>query len=197
MRVLIVDNYDSFTFDLAHLFGMTGARVEVLRNDRAELAEAHVLDRFDATVIGPGPGRPEDAGVSEALIRHALASGRHALLGVCLGAQALGQVSGGRVSHAPSLMHGKTSLISHDGSGIFTAVPNPFVATRYHSLCVEEAGVSAPLRVTARSDDGVVQGLAYAALPVFGVQFHPESVLTDAGPIIARNFLRIASEVRV
>lgn len=195
MRLLLVDNYDSFTFNLAHLFGMNGAAVDVVRNDRAELTADDLFARYDAVVIGPGPGRPENAGASEAIITRAVAQKR-SLLGVCLGAQALGRISGGDVVHAPSLMHGKTAEIAHDGSGIFEGLPNPFTATRYHSLCVAERSVHAPLHVSARSDDGVVQGLAHADAPVYGVQFHPESVLTAQGPALARSFLRIAERYR-
>lgn len=193
MRILLVDNYDSFTFNLAHLFGMTGAAIDVVRNDRDELLAVDVFGGYDAILVGPGPGRPENAGASETIIQRAIAL-KKPLLGVCLGAQALGRIGGGAVVHAPSLMHGKTAEIVHDGSGIFADLPSPFTATRYHSLCVDAGSVQAPLRVTARSGDGVVQGLAHADAPVFGVQFHPESVLTDAGPALARTFLRIAQE---
>ena len=192
MRVLLVDNYDSFTFNLAHLFGGAGAEVDVIRNDDERLGDG-VLAGYDATVVGPGPGRPEDAGRLAAILREAAAT-QHPLLGVCLGAQGIGAVFGGRVVHAPQLMHGKTSEITHDGSGVFAGLPSPFTATRYHSLCIDHDGFPAALRATAASDDGVIQGIAHRTLPIWGVQFHPESILTPAGPQIAANFL--ASAIR-
>ena len=187
MRVLLVDNYDSFTFNLAHLFGCAGADVDVVRNDDERLGNG-VLASYDATVVGPGPGRPEDAGRLDAIVREAAATG-HPLLGVCLGAQGIGAVFGGRVVHAPQLMHGKTSEITHDASGIFTGLPSPFTATRYHSLCIGHDGFPAELRAIAASDDGVIQGVAHRSLPIWGVQFHPESILTSAGAQLATNFL--------
>jgi len=187
MKVLLVDNYDSFTHNLAHLFGRAGADVDVIRNDDRRLADG-VLARYDATVVGPGPGRPEDAGEMYALVRAAAATG-HPLLGVCLGAQGIGAVFGGDVIHAPHLMHGKTSEITHDGSGVFAGLPSPFTATRYHSLCIAHEKFPAELRTTAASEDGVIQGVAHRTLPIWGVQFHPESILTPAGEQLARNFL--------
>jgi anthranilate synthase/aminodeoxychorismate synthase-like glutamine amidotransferase len=190
MKLLLVDNYDSFTFNLAHLFGAAGADVDVIRNDDERLADG-VLARYDATVVGPGPGRPEDAGRMPAILREAAANA-HPVLGVCLGAQALGQLFGGRVVHAPALMHGKTSEITHDGSGVFAGVPSPFVATRYHSLCIAHDGFPAELRANATSDDAVIQGVAHRTLPMWGVQFHPESILTTEGRVLAQNFLQAA-----
>jgi len=190
VKVLLVDNYDSFTYNLAHLFGGVGAEVEVIRNDDARLADG-VLAGYDATVVGPGPGRPEDAGRLEAIVREAAATGRP-LLGVCLGAQGIGEVFGGSVVHAPRLMHGKTSEITHDGSGVFAGMPSPFTATRYHSLCIAHEGFPAELRAVAASEDGVIQGVAHRTLRIWGVQFHPESILTPAGAQLARNFLESA-----
>jgi len=190
MRILLVDNYDSFTYNLAHLFGKTGAEVDVARNDDPGLDEAR-MRTYEATIFGPGPGRPEDAGVMCALIRSA-ARDAHPVLGVCLGAQAIGLVFGGVVDHAPRLMHGKISTISHDGSSIFERIPSPFGATRYHSLCVGADSFPASLRTIATSEDGVIQGVAHRELPIFGVQFHPESVLTEHGEQLARNFLELA-----
>ena len=185
-----MDNYDSFTYNLAHLFGAAGAEVDVIRNDDPRLVDG-VLANYDATVVGPGPGRPEDAGRLFAILREAAATG-HPLLGVCLGAQGIGAVFGGEVIHAPQLMHGKTSEITHDASGIFAGVPSPFTATRYHSLCISHEHFPASLRAIAASEDGVIQGVAHRELPIWGVQFHPESILTPAGAQLARNFLAMA-----
>ena len=190
MKVLLVDNYDSFTWNLAHLFGSAGAEVDVIRNDDARLVDG-ILARYDATVFGPGPGRPENAGRMDALLREAAAT-RHRVLGVCLGAQAIGAVFGGEVVHAPQLMHGKTSEITHNGAGVFRDVPSPFTATRYHSLCISHENFPAELIAIATSEDGVIQGVAHRALPIAGVQFHPESILTPAGVQLARNFLAAA-----
>jgi para-aminobenzoate synthetase component 2 len=194
MRLLLVDNYDSFTYNLAHLFGGVGAAVDVIRNDDARLVDG-VVRAYDATVLGPGPGRPEDAGRMYAVLREATARA-HPVLGVCLGAQGIGDVFGGRVVHAPHLMHGKTSEITHDGSGPFAGLPSPFTATRYHSLCIAHDGFPADLRAIAASEDGVIQAVAHRTLPIWGVQFHPESILTPAGVQLARNFLAIAAERR-
>ena len=190
MRILLVDNYDSFTYNLAHLFGKAGADVDVLRNDDPTLDESK-MRAYDATVFGPGPGRPEDAGVTCTLIRSA-AHDAHPVLGVCLGAQAIGLVFGGVVDHAPRLMHGKVSAIAHDGTAIFDGLPSPFGATRYHSLCVTPQSFPASLRTLATSEDGVIQGVAHRELPIYGVQFHPESVLTEHGEQLARNFMGLA-----
>jgi anthranilate synthase/aminodeoxychorismate synthase-like glutamine amidotransferase len=190
MKLLLVDNYDSFTYNLAHLFGAAGAEVDVIRNDDPRLVDG-VLANYDATVVGPGPGRPEDAGRLYAILREAAAT-KHPLLGVCLGAQGIGAVFGGAVIHAPQLMHGKTSEITHDGSGVFAGVPSPFTATRYHSLCISHENFPASLRAIAASEDGVIQGVAHRELPIWGVQFHPESILTPAGAQLARNFLASA-----
>jgi anthranilate synthase/aminodeoxychorismate synthase-like glutamine amidotransferase len=195
MRLLLVDNYDSFTHNLAHLFGGVGARVEVVRNDDPAL-RAQTLAEFDATVLGPGPGRPEGAGATCELIREA-ARRAHPILGVCLGAQAIGLVFGGVVEHAPRLMHGKVSQITHDGSGVFAGLPSPFSATRYHSLCVGHTPFPAALRACAASEDGVIQGLVHRELPIAGVQFHPESVLTEHGAALARNVLTLATRLAV
>lgn len=192
MRLLLVDNYDSFTYNLAHLFGTEGAEIEVVRNDDPKLDD-RLLARYDATVIGPGPGRPEDAGQTCVLVR-AAAHDAHPLLGVCLGAQAIGLVFGGEVVHAPRLMHGKASQIRHDGTSVFAGIPSPFAAIRYHSLCVGTDSVPGVLRTVATSEDGVVQGLVHRELPLVGVQFHPESVLTEHGRRLARNFLEMAKQ---
>ncbi len=190
MRVLLVDNYDSFTYNLAHLFGSLAADVTVLRNDDVRL-ERDIVAAHDAVCIGPGPGRPAEAGTTMRSIDWALETGRP-LLGVCLGLQAIGEYFGGRVVNAPHLMHGKTSAIEHDGTGIFARLPSPFEATRYHSLCVAHDPFPAELRVNATSEDGVIQGLAHRTRPLYAVQFHPESVLTPLGGSIFANFLALA-----
>lgn len=185
-RVLIVDNYDSFTFNLAQAFGALGASVEVLRADDARL-EAAVEARPDRLVISPGPGRPEAAGRSPVLVRRAPERGIPTL-GVCLGLQCAAIAFGARVVRAPEPRHGKTSLVRHDGQGIFVDVPLPTEATRYHSLMVDETTLPPELIVSARADDGVVMGLRHTGLPLEAVQFHPESVLTADGMRMLENF---------
>jgi anthranilate synthase component 2 len=190
-RVLVVDNYDSFVYNLVQELGELGAEPVVYRNDAISV-EGIRAERPDAVLVSPGPGRPEDGGVSLAAI--AELAGEIPLLGVCLGHQCLGQVFGARVVAAPHLMHGKTSEIHHDGEGLFAGLPNPFVATRYHSLVVDPASVPDTLVVTATSSDGVVMGLRHRELAVEGVQFHPESVLTASGPALLANFLHSLAE---
>lgn len=185
-RVLLVDNYDSFTFNLAQAFGALGAAVEVLRADDARLGPA-IDARPDRLVISPGPGRPEAAGRSPELVRLAPERGIPTL-GVCLGLQCAAIAFGARVVRAPEARHGKTSLIRHDGEGIFAGVPLPTEATRYHSLMVDEASLPKELIVSARADDGVVMGLRHSRLPLEAVQFHPESVLTADGMRMLENF---------
>jgi anthranilate synthase component 2 len=192
MTVLLIDNYDSFTYNLAHLFGALGVEVDVVRNDDTWLDAAAVAEA-DAVCIGPGPGRPRDAGKTMQTIAWAIA-GKRPLLGVCLGQQAIAEYFGGVVEHAPHLMHGKTSAIRHDGTGLFAGVPLPFEATRYHSLAVAHQPFPAELRVTAASDDTVIQGLAHRTLPIHAVQFHPESVLTSEGHRIFANFIALAKK---
>jgi anthranilate synthase/aminodeoxychorismate synthase-like glutamine amidotransferase len=189
-RVLLVDNYDSFTYNLAHLFGSLGASVDVVRNDDERLND-EAIAAADAVCIGPGPGRPADAGKTMRSIGWAI-DARRPLLGVCLGQQAIGEYFGGVVEYAPQLMHGKTSRIEHDGSGVFAGVPSPFDATRYHSLCIAHAPFPAELRAVAASEDAVIQGVSHRTLPIHGVQFHPESVLTPEGGRIFANFLALA-----
>ena len=189
-RILVIDNYDSFTYNLVQYLGELGAEPVVHRNDQLTVAEAVALDPA-AVVISPGPGVPGQAGISEALIR-ALA-GRRPVLGVCLGHQAIGEAFGGVVERAPAPVHGKTSGIRHDGRGVFAGLPDPFEATRYHSLVVRRPGLPDALEVSAWTDDGLVMGLRVRGLPgrapVEGVQFHPESILTGAGKDLLRNFL--------
>jgi anthranilate synthase/aminodeoxychorismate synthase-like glutamine amidotransferase len=187
--VLLVDNYDSFTYNLYQYLGELGAEVRVVRNDELS-AEAAVALAPDRIVISPGPGTPDQAGITLDLIR--LAAGRIPLLGVCLGHQALGQAFGGRVLRAPKLMHGKTSPIHHDGRSVFAGLPVPFTATRYHSLVVARDSVPESLEVSAWTDDGVVMGLRHREHALEGVQFHPESILTTVGKDLLRNFLERA-----
>ena len=188
-RVLLVDNYDSFTYNLAQELGVLGADVEVARNDAFTLAQVEDAPP-DGIVISPGPGTPDDAGLSRDLI--AAFGPRVPVLGVCLGHQCIGEVYGGRVVRAPELLHGKTSRITHDGDGVFAGLPQGFEATRYHSLVVDEGSLPPVLRVTARTaaGPGLIMGLRHRELPVEGVQFHPESVLTRSGRDLLGNFLR-------
>jgi anthranilate synthase component II len=183
-KVLLIDNYDSFTYNLAHLFGELGAEVVVYRNDEITVDEAAALEPTHV-VISPGPGRPEAAGISEEIVR--TFAGRRPLLGVCLGHQAIVSVFGGEVGPARELVHGKATMVAHDGRGLFSGLPEDFLAGRYHSL----AATSIPdeLEVSARCGDGEVMAVRHCELPVDGVQFHPESVLTPLGPDLARNFL--------
>jgi anthranilate synthase/aminodeoxychorismate synthase-like glutamine amidotransferase len=185
-RVLVVDNYDSFVYNLVQELGELGAEPVVYRNDAIDVAGIRAT-RPDAVLISPGPGRPEHGGVSLEAI--GVLAGEIPVLGVCLGHQCIGQAFGGVIVAAPHLMHGKTSEIHHDGKGLFAGLPNPFVATRYHSLVVRPDSVPDELEVTATSTDGVVMGLRHRSLPVEGVQFHPESVLTVSGPALLANFL--------
>jgi anthranilate synthase component 2 len=190
VKLLLVDNYDSFTHILAHLFGAAGAQVDVIRNDDPRIAQL-VSPEYDAIVVGPGPGRPAEAGRTLGIVREA-ARDRRPLFGVCLGLQAIGEAFGGAVVHAPGLMHGKTSSITHDASGVLAGLPSPFEATRYHSLCISHSNFPSELRANATSEDGVIQGAHHRELPIWGVQFHPESILTAHGPRIARNVLDAA-----
>jgi anthranilate synthase/aminodeoxychorismate synthase-like glutamine amidotransferase len=185
-RVLLIDNYDSFVYNLVQELGELGAEPDVFRNDAIDVDGIRAAAP-DAIVISPGPGRPESAGVSMDVVR--TFAGEIPILGVCLGHQCIGEVYGGRVVSAPTLMHGKTSQIHHDGRGVFAGLPDPFVATRYHSLVIEPASVPDLLEVTARTSDGVVMGLRHRELAVEGVQFHPESILTPSGPNLLANFL--------
>ncbi len=184
--ILVLDNYDSFTYNLVHLVARSAA-VRVVRNDALTVEEVRTL-RPDGLLISPGPGRPADAGITEAVIRELGAD--IPILGVCLGHQAIGEVFGGTVTYAPTLMHGKTSAILHDGTGLFEDVAPGFTATRYHSLVVDRATLPDVLAVTAETEDGVIMGLRHRTWPVEGIQFHPESVLTSEGPKLIDNWLR-------
>lgn len=186
-RVLVLDNYDSFVYNLVQYLGELGAEPVVHRHDDLDLAGLRGLEP-DAVLVSPGPRRPEDAGVSNDAIRDFAARGVP-VLGVCLGHQCIGHVYGGEVVRAPRVMHGKTSVITHDGEGVFVGLPNPLTATRYHSLVVERGSLPDQLVVSAESEDGLVMGLRHRSLPVEGVQFHPESILTESGHALLRNFL--------
>ena len=185
-RVLVIDNYDSFVYNLVQYLGEAGAEPIVFRNDAITLSEAIELDP-DGVLISPGPGTPDGAGVSNEAISHF--TGRKPVLGVCLGHQAIGQVFGGTVVRAPQIMHGKTSLVRHTGTGVFTGLPDPLEATRYHSLVVQRDSVPDVLEITAETDDGIVMGLRHRDHPTEGVQFHPESILTVGGHDLVGNFL--------
>ncbi|MFF0745037.1 aminodeoxychorismate/anthranilate synthase component II [Streptomyces sp. NPDC004111] len=185
-RILVVDNYDSFVFNLVQYLYQLGAECEVLRNDEVELA--HAQDGFDGVLLSPGPGTPEQAGVCVDMVRHCAQSGVP-VFGVCLGMQSMAVAYGGVVGRAPELLHGKTSPVLHEGAGVFAGLPSPFTATRYHSLAAEPESVPAELEVTARTEDGIVMGLRHRDLPVEGVQFHPESVLTEWGHLMLANWL--------
>jgi para-aminobenzoate synthetase component 2 len=188
-RILVIDNYDSFVYTLDGYLQQLGAETEVVRNDAfgGDAAAGRIAD-YDAVLISPGPGTPGAAGVSIPVVHAALAAGSP-LLGVCLGHQAIAEALGATVTHAEELMHGKTSLIEHDGSPLFAGVPQPFRATRYHSLAVVDGTVPDELEVTARTEGGVIMGLRHREAPVYGVQFHPESVLTEGGYRMLGNWL--------
>lgn len=183
-RILIVDNYDSFVFNLAQYLAQLGAEVDVRRNDAVSVSDA---EAFDGVLLSPGPGDPHDAGVCMDMVRACAAV--RPLFGVCLGHQAIGAVFGGVVSRAPELLHGKTSMVHHDGAGVLTGLPQPFRATRYHSLAVERPTVGPELEITGWTDSGIVMALRHRELDIEGVQFHPESVLTEGGHRLLANWL--------
>jgi para-aminobenzoate synthetase component II len=197
VRILVIDNYDSFVYNLVHYLAQLGAQCVVRRNDAVEAGD--VAD-VDGVLISPGPGTPERAGSSMDIVRECAEQGLP-LLGVCLGHQAIGAVWGATVARAPELLHGKTSVVHHDGVAVLAGLPQPFVATRYHSLAVLPETLPEELEVTGHTDSGIVMALRHRELPVYGVQFHPESVLTDGGHRLLANWLRIAGaevpEVRV
>jgi anthranilate synthase/aminodeoxychorismate synthase-like glutamine amidotransferase len=186
--ILLLDNYDSFTYNLAQYLGQLGQQLEVRRNDQVTLSDVNRMGP-ERIVISPGPGTPQEAGVSVDLIR--TFAGRVAILGVCLGHQAIGYAFGGKVVRAGVIMHGKTSRITHDGKTIFRDVPQGFTATRYHSLIVARKGLPGELEISAETDDGTIMGLRHRKLRVEGVQFHPESVLTEVGMQLLKNFLEL------
>jgi len=184
--ILLLDNYDSFTYNLAQYLGELGCTLEVHRNDKISV-EQIVRRKPERIVISPGPCTPQEAGISIELIQKL--AGKFPILGVCLGHQAIGAAFGGKIIRAPKLFHGKTSQIEHNGKGIFRSVPNPLIATRYHSLIVERKSLPRSLAITAETSDGVIMGLRHKRYPIEGVQFHPESVLTESGKKILQNFL--------
>ena len=188
-RVLVIDNYDSFVYTLNGYLIQLGAETDVMRNDSFSVdAAAEVIRTYEAVLLSPGPGTPRDAGVSIPIVRAVLDSGQP-LLGVCLGHQAIAEAMGATVTHAEELMHGKTSMIDHDGSAFYDGVPHPFRATRYHSLAVVDTTVPRELVVTSRTQGGVIMGVQHESQPIFGVQFHPESVLTEGGYRMLGNWL--------
>jgi para-aminobenzoate synthetase component II len=186
--ILLLDNYDSFTYNLAQYLGELGCTLEVHRNDKISV-EQIVRRKPERIVISPGPCTPQEAGISIELIQKL--AGKFSILGVCLGHQAIGAAFGGKIVRAPKLFHGKTSQIEHNGKGIFRSVPNPLTATRYHSLIVERKSLPRSLAITAETSDGVIMGLRHKRYPIEGVQFHPESVLTESGKKILQNFLAL------
>lgn len=194
MRVLVVDNYDSFVFNLVQYLGQLGVEATVWRNDDDHLADPdRVVTEFDGLLISPGPGTPDRAGASIDLVR---ACARHEvpLLGVCLGHQAIGEAFGATVTRAPELLHGKTSSVFHVGAGVLAGLPDPFTATRYHSLTVLEATLPAEIEVLGRTESGIVMAMRHRTLPIHGVQFHPESVLTQGGHRMLANWLEVCGE---
>jgi anthranilate synthase component 2 len=188
--ITLIDNYDSFTYNLVHYFADLGVECRVYRNDRVSVEEV-MAEKPAAIVLSPGPCDPDRAGICLDLIA-AAAAARVPLFGVCLGMQALGQAFGGHVVRAPKLMHGKLSTVVNDGAGLFTGLPARFEATRYHSLAIDPQTLPPALRVSARTDDGVIMGLEHVELPLYGVQFHPESIASDYGHALLANFLRLA-----
>ncbi|CAE7258356.1 anthranilate synthase component II [Pyruvatibacter mobilis] len=189
--LLLIDNYDSFTYNLVHFLGELGAEVKVVRNDKITADEALAM-KPDAIVLSPGPCDPDKAGICLELVEKA--AGEVPIMGVCLGHQTIGQIYGGDVVRAPTLMHGKMSTVHHDGKGVFKGLNKDFEATRYHSLVVDPATLPDSLEVTARTDDGIIMGLQHKTHPVHGVQFHPESIASEHGHALLKNFLDMAAD---
>jgi len=183
--ILVIDNYDSFTYNLVQYLGEMGQELEVFRNDKTDIGRIRSMSP-ERIVISPGPGRPDDAGISKDVIREF--AGQVPILGVCLGHQCIGEVYGARIVRGCRIMHGKVSPVHHDGQGVFRGIPSPFTATRYHSLLIEPESLKPPLEVTARTEDGEIMGVRHVGKPVWGVQFHPESILTEEGKKLLRNF---------
>ncbi|GAA2043175.1 aminodeoxychorismate/anthranilate synthase component II [Catenulispora yoronensis] len=189
-RILVVDNYDSFVYNLVQYLYQLGAECEVVRNDAIGVEAAH---DFDGVLLSPGPGTPEEAGICVKMVGYA-AEHRIPVFGVCLGLQSIAVAHGAVVGRAPELLHGKTSLVTHDGTGVFAGVPDPFTATRYHSLAIEPDTLPDELVVTARTETGVIMGIRHRELPIEAVQFHPESVLTEAGHLMLANWLAVCGD---
>jgi len=188
MKLLMLDNYDSFTYNLVQYFGELGAQVDTVRNDQITLDQIEAMDP-DRICVSPGPCTPSEAGISVDLIRHF--AGRKPILGVCLGHQAIGAAYGGTIVRAREIMHGKVSPVTHTGTDVFAGLPSPYTVTRYHSLAIERATLPDCLAVTAETADGEIMGVAHKTLPVYGVQFHPESILSEHGHALLRNFLEL------
>jgi anthranilate synthase component 2 len=188
--IVIIDNYDSFTYNLVHAFGSLGADIKVFRNDVISVDEVMRMNP-EAIVISPGPCTPKEAGISVELIRKA--SGRIPILGVCLGHQSIGEAFGAKIIGAKAIMHGKTSMVAHAGQGLYAGLKNPFIAGRYHSLAIAREGLPAELFIEATSEDGEIMGIKHRAHPTYGIQFHPESVLTPSGKRLLRNFLDLTA----
>ena len=190
--ILVIDNYDSFTYNLVQFIGELGAQPEVVRNDALDIDGVRRRQPC-GVIVSPGPGRPENAGISVELVEKC--GGEMPILGVCLGHQAIGYAYGASIVSAPTLVHGKSTQVKHDGSELYLGVPNPFLGGRYHSLVVGRQGLPEELEVTAEGEGGLIMGMKHRSLPTFGVQFHPESILTDAGKALLGNFLRMCGEV--
>ncbi len=188
MRLLVIDNYDSFTYNVVQYFGELGAELEIFRNDRIK-PEALEFEKFDALIISPGPCNPDKAGISLEAID--LAQEKLPILGICLGHQCIGQFFGGKIVRANRLMHGKTSPIEHDGEDLFDSMPMPFSATRYHSLLIDPPSMPETLKITAKTKDGEIMGIKHRTKPIWGVQFHPESLATENGIMILKNFMNL------
>jgi len=186
VAILLLDNYDSFTYNLLHYLSELGKEVKVIRNDAVSVKDVLAM-KPEAIVISPGPGTPDESGICLALVKEA--AGKIPVLGVCLGHQTIGQVFGGKVIRAAKPMHGKVSAISHTGKGVFKGLPSPFAATRYHSLIVEKSSLPSILEITAQTDDGIIMGLAHKAQKIHGVQFHPESIASEHGHQLLKNFI--------
>lgn len=191
-RILVIDNYDSFVYNLVQYLAQIGAEVQVWRNDDARFTEPRWFDGFDGILLSPGPGTPQEAGVCIDVVR--TVGGKVPIFGVCLGLQSISVAFGGVVNRAPELLHGKTSLVNHDGLGVFAGLPNPLTATRYHSLALDPQTVPAELEVSATTDSGVIMAVRHKTLPIESVQFHPESVLTEGGYQMLANWLVICGD---
>lgn len=193
--ILMIDNYDSFTYNIVQYFYDLGEDVIVKRNDEIGIKDIEQMEGIDAIVISPGPCTPSEAGISVDVIKHF--KGVYPIFGVCLGHQSIGQAFGARIVKAKCLMHGKTSYIYHNGKGLFEGIPSPFKAVRYHSLVIDEKTIPEDIEITARSDDGEIMGIEHKEYPIWGVQFHPESILTEYGKKLLENFLKLARKANL